>query len=59
MEKSAHFTGSTAYNAMGFHGFSGIRSHFREFVYKKGPPTVDAEMQAHMQHSIRNEVSDY
>ena len=51
--------GSTAYNAMGFHGFSGIRSHFREFVYKKGPPTVDAEMQTRMQHGIRNEVSDY
>ena len=30
-----------------------------EFIYKKGPPTVDAEMQAHMQHGIRNEVSDY
>ena len=56
LRTQAHIMGSTAYNAMGFRGFSGIRSHFREFVYKKGPPTVDAETQARMQHGIRNEV---
>ena len=55
----AHITGSTAYNAMGFSGFSSIRSHFQEFIYKKGPPIVVAEMQACMQHGIRNEVSVY
>ena len=59
LRTQAHITGSTAYNAMGFRGFSSIRSHFREFIYKKGPPTVDAETQARMQHGIRNEVSDY
>ena len=59
LHTQAHITGSTAYNAMGFCGFSSIRSHFWEFIYKKGPPTVDAEMQACMQHGIKNEVNDY
>ena len=37
----AHITWSTAYNAMGFRGFSQLCNHFREFVYKKQPAPVD------------------
>ena len=44
---------------MGFHGFSHVRDHFREFIYKKTPPPFDAQTQARLQHGKDNEVSDY
>ena len=59
LQSQAHITASTAYNAMGFHGFSHVQNHFREFIYKKAPPPVDAQTQAQMQHGIDNEVSRY
>ena len=59
LHSQAHITASTAYNAMGFHGFSHVRDHFREFIYKKTPPPVDEQTQAQMQHGIDNEVSRY
>ena len=46
LHTQAHITGSTAYNAMGFRGFSQLRNHFREFVYKKQPTPVDDATQA-------------
>ena len=59
LRAQAHITGSTAYNAMGFRGFSHVHDHFREFIYKKTPPPVDAQTQARMQHGTDNEVSHY
>ena len=46
LRTQAHITGSTAYNAMGFRGFSQLCNHFREFVYKKQPTPVDEATQA-------------
>ena len=46
LQSQAHIMGCTAYNAMGFHGFSHVRDHFREFIYKKAPPPVNAQTQA-------------
>ena len=54
----AHITGSTAYNAMGFHGLAHVRNHFCEFIYKKGPAPVDPVTQQRMQHGRDHEVSD-
>ena len=46
LQSRAYITGSTAYNTMGFHGFSQLCNHFREFVYKKQPAPVDDATQA-------------
>ena len=59
LQSQAHITGSTAYNAKEFHGFSHVRDHFKEFIYKKTPSPIDAQTQARMQHGIDNTVSDY
>ena len=59
LHTQAHITGSTAYNAMGFRGFSQLRNHFKEFVYKKQPAPVDEATQARLQHGIQHEVSDF
>ena len=46
LRSQAHLTGSTAYNAMGFRGFSQLCNHFREFIHKKPPVPVDDATQA-------------
>ena len=56
LRSAAHVTASTAYSALGFRGFSQVKNHFREFVYKKGPVPVDAVTQVRMQHCIQHEV---
>ena len=59
LRTQAHITGSTAYNAMGFRGFSQLHNHFKEFVYKKQPAPVDEATQVRLQHGIQHEVSDF
>ena len=59
LRTQAHITGSTAYNAMGFRGFSQLCNHFREFVYKKQPAPVNEATQVQLQHGIQHEVSDF
>ena len=58
LRSAAHVTVSTAYSAMGFRGFSQVKNHFREFVYKKGPVPVDTATRARIQHGIQHEVGD-
>ena len=59
LRAQAHITGSTAYNAMGFRGFSHIRSHSREFIYKKGQAILDAELTCNMGLGMRLVVTYY
>ena len=57
--KSSHITGSTAYSALGFRGVSHIRSHFREFIHKKGPRQFDTATQARLDYGREHEVSTH
>ena len=48
--KKSHITASTAYNALGFRGFSKVKEHFNEFVYKRQPKPFPPDVQLRLQH---------
>ena len=54
--KQSHITGSTAYNALGFRGFSKVKEHFNEFVYKRQPKPFPPDVQMRLQHGSSHEV---
>ena len=54
--KKSHITGSTAYNALGFRGFSKVKEHFNEFVYKRLPKPFPQDVQLWLQHGSTHEV---
>ena len=54
--KKSHITGSTAYNALGFRGFSKVKEHFNEFIYKRQPKPFPPDIQLWLQHGSDHEV---
>ena len=54
--KESHITGSTAYNALGFRGFSKVKEHFNEFIYKRPPKPFPPDVQLRLEHGSRHEV---
>ena len=54
--KQSHITGSTAYNALGFRGFSKVKEHFNEFVYKRQPKPFPPDVEMRLQHGSSHEV---
>ena len=54
--KKSHITGSTAYNALGFRGFSKVKEHFNEFIYKRQPKPFPPDVQLWLQHGSDHEV---
>ena len=54
--KKSHITGSTAYSALGFRGFSKVKEHFNEFVNKRPPKPFPQDVQLCLQHGSTHEV---
>ena len=54
--KKSHITKSTAYNALGFRGFSKVKEHFNEFVYKRPPKPFPQDVQLQLQQGSTHEV---
>ena len=53
LRKKSHTTGNTAYNALGFRGFSKVKEHFNEFVYKRPPKPFPQDVQLLLQHGVK------
>ena len=56
IRQTAHVTGSTTYNALGFRGGKEMRQHNDEFIHKKGRRQFDEETQQRLNHGTVNEV---
>ena len=56
--KESHITGSTAYNTLGFRGFSKVKEHFNEFIYKRPPKPFPTDVQIRLEHGSRHEVCE-
>ena len=56
--KESHITGSTAYNALRFRGFSKVKENFNEFIYKRPPKPFRTDVQIRLEHGSRHEVCE-
>ena len=54
--KKSHITGSTAYNALGFRGFSKVKEHFNEFINRRPPKPFPQDVQLRLQNGSTHEV---